>query len=198
MTTIETNQIPAFIPADILSAFPEPFYSHNDDSLLMQITRAVMTVCDSVLQNSLASYQLSSFFAQGEASLNAFLSSLFSISFNTTTSEARLILSGLQKGFCMEGVTELAQGSMGCGVNVTLNGSELEIAPFLPVPARRRFLFMWLLDFIKWANCQVKLLPPVGSAQSWRSPQAIAAGSQLIDTTKEALDFSLLSSGGDI
>ena len=192
----ETNQIPAFLPGDILASFPEPFYSHASSSLLMQITRAIMTVCDSVLQNSLSQYQLGAFFSQSSASLNGFLTGLFDISFNVTPAEAALILQGLQAGFTQEGVESLAQGCLGCGVNVQLDGQTLKIAPFLPARARRRFLFEWLLNRIKWANVQTVFEPPLGTKEVWQNPLGITGSSQLQTSAENAIAFSITQAEG--
>ena len=192
----ETNQIPAFLPGDILQNFPEPFYSHASSSLLMQITRAIMTVCDSVLQNSLSQYQLGAFFSQSSASLNGFLTALFDISFNVTPAEAALILQGLQAGFTQEGIEALAKGCLGCGVNVELDGQTLKIAPFSPAPTRRRFLFEWLLNRIKWANVQTVFEPPLGTKETWQFPMGLTGSSQLQTSTENAIAFSITQAEG--
>ena len=187
---IETNQIPAFVPADILNNFPEPFYSHNPDSFIMQITRAICTVAGSILSNSLAQYQLNSYYSIPSASLNAFFSSLFSIASNLSPYQISLIMQGVQKGFTTEGLELIARGAMDCEVQIKRSEPcTVTVYPFLPTTARERYLFLTVVEKIQWAGAIVKFdYPQKAYRQSFIPPLALGSSSQLVSTVENEIE----------
>lgn len=193
---IETNQIPAFAPADILSNFPEPFYSHNPSSFVMELARAICTVADSVLSNSLSQYELNSYWSIPADSLNAFATSLFGIAFDLAPDRIALILQGVQQGFTSEGVQLIARGAMGTKVKITRSEpSTVTVYPLLPTSARGRYLFMKVVDKIKWAGSIVQIgYPSKPYARSFSSPLALTASSQYRTTVENELEAAITES----
>lgn len=193
---IETNQIPAFTPSDILANFPEPFYSHNPSSFVMTLARAVLTVSDSVLSNSLSQYALTSYWSIPANVLNAYFTSLFGIASDLSPTAISLILRGVQAGFTSEGVQLIARGAMGTKVQIVRSEpSTVTVYPLLPTSARGRYMFMRVVEKIKWAGSVVEIgYPKKPYSRNFASPLALSSSSQYATTVENALEASIAES----
>ena len=193
---IETNQIPAFTPSDILANFPEPFYSHNPSSFVMTLARAVLAVSDSVLSNSLSQYALNSYWSIPANVLNAYFTSLFGIASDLSPTSISLILRGVQAGFTAEGVQLIARGAMGTEVKIVRSEpSTVTVYPLLPTSARGRYMFMRVVENIKWAGSVVQIgYPKKPYSRDFTAPLALSASSQYATTVENALEASIAES----
>ena len=193
---IETNQIPAFAPTDILSNFPEPFYSHNQSSFVMELTRATCAVADSVLSNSLSQYELNSYWSIPAQALNRFFASLFGIASDLPPDRIALILQGVQQGFTSQGVQLVARGAMATEVQIVRSEpSTITVYPLLPTTARGRYLFMRVVEKIKWAGSIVKIgYPSAPYSRSFSDPLALTASSQYMTTVENELEAAITES----
>lgn len=161
----------------------------------MGVLRAVLTVSDSVLSNSLSLYSLRSFFSAPETALNAFLSSLFGLSFNLDRRRIRYVMEGLEAGYTEQGLSLLSLGCMGCPSEIQRQDgtTTVEITPLLPTTARSRYLFLRLADKIKWPSAVIKIAYPSTPARSrsFTPPLALASSSSLETTVENELDASI-------
>ena len=193
---IETNQIPAFTPSDILANFPEPFYSHNPSSFVMTLARAILTVSDSVLSNSLSQYALNSYWSIPANVLNTYFTSLFGIASDLSPTAISLILRGVQAGFTAEGIQLIARGAMGTEVKIVRSEpSTVTVYPLLPTSARGRYMFMRVVEKIKWAGSVVQIgYPKKPYSRNFTTPLALSASSQYATTVENALEASIAES----
>lgn len=193
---IETNQIPAFAPSDVLANFPQPFYSHNPSSFVMTLARAILTVSDSVLSNSLSQYALNSYWSIPANVLNAYFTSLFGIASDLSPTAISLILRGVQAGFTSEGVQLIARGAMGTEVQIVRSEpSTVTVYPLLPTSARGRYMFMRVVEKIKWAGSVVQIgYPQKPYSRNFTTPLALSSSSQYLTTVENALEASIAES----
>ena len=193
---IETNQIPAFTPTDVLSNFPEPFYSRNPSSFVMKLTRAICAVADSVLSNSLSQYELNSYWSIPAEALNRFFTSLFGIASDLPPDRIALILQGVQQGFTFKGVQLIARGAMATEVQIVRSEpSTVTVFPLLPTTARGRYLFMRVVEKIKWTGSIVKIgYPSAPYSRSFSNPLALTASSQYMTTVENEIEAAITES----
>ena len=159
----------------------------------MGVLRAVLTVSDSVLSNSLSLQLLRSFFSTPETALNSFLSSLFGLSFNLSRQRALEVMQGLEAGYTEQGLSLLSLGCMGCPSEIKRQGTTVEVTPLLPTSARSRYLFLRLASKIKWPSAVIKIAYPSSPAntRSFTPPIALASSSSLMTTVENELDASI-------
>lgn len=196
---IQTSQIPAFAPSDVLANFPQPFYSLNGQSFLMKTVRAILSVSDTLLSSSLSLYLLSSFYTAPDDVVNLFLSSLFDIAASLPKYNASLVMQGLQAGFTKDGLQLLSRGLLGTeSVIRRTEPCTVLVTPLLPTTPKARYLFLCLALKIKWPSAILKFDFSMQGRRAFSQPIALTASSQWRESVENEVEASIVEEGASV